>query len=210
MTERLYYTSDDTRGHATITHCTAEPDGRYAITLERTLFHPQGGGQTSDSGTLGGNPVESVMTRGEEVVHIVAQPLPLGETTQCVDAAVRHLHSRLHSAGHMIGQAGETFGWRPIKAHHWPNEGRITFAAGEGGTLPEAAQLLAIIRQWQNDNLARRIDFDGGLRQVGFGELPGYPCGGTHVARLSELGEVVITQVKMKKGQMVVSYTLEA
>ncbi|MFJ2976502.1 alanyl-tRNA editing protein [Kluyvera sp. NPDC087067] len=210
MTERLYYTSDDTRGHATITHCTAEPDGRYAITLERTLFHPQGGGQPSDSGTLGGNPVESVMTRGEEVVHIVAQPLPLGETTQCVDAAVRHLHSRLHSAGHMIGQAGETFGWRPIKAHHWPNEGRITFAAGEGGTLPEAAQLLAIIRQWQNDNLARRIDFDGGLRQVGFGELPGYPCGGTHVARLSELGEVVITQVKMKKGQMVVSYTLEA
>lgn len=210
MTERLYYTSDDTRGHATITHCTAEPDGRYAVTLERTLFHPQGGGQPSDSGTLGGIPVESVMTRGEEVVHIVAQPLPLGETTQCVDAAVRHLHSRLHSAGHMIGQAGETFGWRPVKAHHWPNEGRITFAAGEGGTLPEAAQLLAIIRQWQNDNLARRIDFDGGLRQVGFGELPGYPCGGTHVARLSELGEVVITQVKMKKGQMVVSYTLEA
>lgn len=210
MTERLYYTSDDTRGHATITHCTAEPDGRYAITLERTLFHPQGGGQPSDSGTLGGIPVESVMTRGEEVVHIVAQPLPVGETTQCVDAAVRHLHSRLHSAGHMIGQAGETFGWRPVKAHHWPNEGRITFAAGEGGTLPEAAQLLAIIRQWQNDNLARRIDFDGGLRQVGFGDLPGYPCGGTHVARLSELGEVVITQVKMKKGQMVVSYTLEA
>lgn len=210
MTERLYYTSDDTRGHATITHCTGEPDGCYAITLERTLFHPQGGGQPSDSGTLGGIPVESVMTRGEEVVHIVAQPLPLGETTQCVDAAVRHLHSRLHSAGHMIGQAGETFGWRPVKAHHWPNEGRITFAAGEGGTLPEAAQLLAIIRQWQNDNLARRIDFNGGLRQVGFGELPGYPCGGTHVARLSELGEVVITQVKMKKGQMVVSYTLEA
>lgn len=210
MTERLYYTSDDTRGHATITHCTAEPDGCYAITLESTLFHPQGGGQPSDSGTLGGIPVESVMTRGEQVVHIVAQPLPLGETTQCVDAAVRHLHSRLHSAGHMIGQAGETFGWRPVKAHHWPNEGRITFAAGEGGTLPEAAQLLAIIRQWQNDNLARRIDFDGGLRQVGFGELPGYPCGGTHVARLSELGEVVITQVKMKKGQMVVSYTLEA
>lgn len=210
MTERLYYTSDDTRGHATITHCTGEPDGRYAITLERTLFHPQGGGQPSDSGTIGTIPVESVMTRGEQVVHIVAQPLPLGETTQCVDAAVRHLHSRLHSAGHIIGQAGETFGWRPVKAHHWPNEGRITFAAGEGGTLPEAAQLLAIIRQWQNDNLARRIDFDGGLRQVGFGELPGYPCGGTHVARLSELGEVVITQVKMKKGQMVVSYTLEA
>ena len=62
----------------------------------------------------------------------------------------------------------------------------------------------------QTDNLARRITFDGGLRQVGFGDLPGYPCGGTHVARLSELGEVIITQVKLKKGQMAVSYTLAA
>lgn len=143
MTERLYYTSDDTRGHATITHCTAEPDGRYAITLDSTLFHPQGGGQPSDSGAIGGVPVEGVMTRGEEVVHIVAQPLPPGETTLHIDAAVRHLHARLHSAGHMIGQAGEIFGWRPVKAHHWPNEGRITFAIGEGSTLPEAAQLMA-------------------------------------------------------------------
>ncbi|NTZ50299.1 MULTISPECIES: alanyl-tRNA editing protein [Citrobacter] len=210
MTERLYYTSDDTRGHATITHCTAEPDGRYAITLDSTLFHPQGGGQPSDSGAIGGVPVEGVMTRGEEVVHIVAQPLPPGETTLHIDAAVRHLHARLHSAGHMIGQAGEIFGWRPVKAHHWPNEGRITFAIGEGSTLPEAAQLMAKIGQWQTDNLARRITFDGGLRQVGFGDLPGYPCGGTHVARLSELGEVIITQVKLKKGQMVVSYTLAA
>ncbi|MGJ8166570.1 alanyl-tRNA editing protein, partial [Klebsiella pneumoniae] len=34
------------------------------------------------------------------------------------------------------------------------------------------------------------------------------PCGGTHVARLAELGDIVISQIKMKKGQLVVSYTL--
>ena len=45
-------------------------------------------------------------------------------------------------------------------------------------------------------------------KQVGFGELPAYPCGGTHVARLAELGDIVISQIKMKKGQLVVSYTL--
>jgi Ser-tRNA(Ala) deacylase AlaX len=31
---------------------------------------------------------------------------------------------------------------------------------------------------------------------------------GTHVARLAELGDIVISQIKMKKGQLVVSYTL--
>lgn len=42
---------------------------------------------------------------------------------------------------------------------------------------------------------------------VGFGELPAYPRGGTHVARLAELGDVVVSQIKIKKGQLVVSYT---
>lgn len=53
MTERLYYTSDATQGQANIMSCLAEPDGRYAITLDRTLFHPQGGGQPSDAGWIG-------------------------------------------------------------------------------------------------------------------------------------------------------------
>ncbi|PLO71613.1 hypothetical protein CWN49_09635, partial [Klebsiella michiganensis] len=39
--------------------------------------------------------------------------------------------------------------------------------------------------------------------------MQSYPCGGTHVASLSELGKVVISQVKMKKGQIIVSYTVE-
>jgi len=43
MTERLYYTSDATQGTAQVLSCTDEPDGRYAIVLDKTLFHPQGG-----------------------------------------------------------------------------------------------------------------------------------------------------------------------
>lgn len=50
MTERLYYTSEATEGHAQVIRCTEEPDGRYAIELDKTLFHPQGGGQPADKG----------------------------------------------------------------------------------------------------------------------------------------------------------------
>jgi Predicted metal-dependent hydrolases related to alanyl-tRNA synthetase HxxxH domain len=208
MTERLYYTNDDTEGRATIINCTPEPDGRYALELDCTLFHPQGGGQPADSGWIGNVAVESVVSRDDRVLHIVSQPLASGETTMRVAASERHLHARLHSAGHLIGLAGEQFGWQPVKAHHWPGEGRITFSSGAQAVLPEADALLANIMLWRADNLPRRITFKEGMRQVGFGDLPAYTCGGTHIARLSELGDVTITQVKMKKGQMIVSYTL--
>ncbi|KLF16047.1 alanyl-tRNA synthetase [Klebsiella aerogenes] len=209
MTERVYYASDATEGRAQIISCSAEADGGYAIELDRTLFHPQGGGQPSDRGWIDEQPVMAVTTRGDSVLHIVAQPLPLGEVELRIDAPVRQRHARLHSAGHLLGLAGEQFGWRPVKAHHWPGEGRITFAAGAGAALPEASALLAQVSAWQKQDLTRRITFANGLRAVGFGELAAYPCGGTHVASLAALGNIVISQLKMKKGQMIVSYTLE-
>ncbi|MBK4607461.1 alanyl-tRNA editing protein, partial [Enterobacter cloacae] len=68
--------------------------------------------------------------------------------------------------------------------------------------------LLALVKAWQAQDLPRQVTFANGMRKVGFGALPAYPCGGTHVARLAELGDIVISQIKMKKGQLVVSYTL--
>ncbi|MEJ5073044.1 alanyl-tRNA editing protein [Enterobacter ludwigii] len=208
MTERLYYTSDATEGRAHILRCEPDAEGRYAVELDRTLFHPQGGGQPADRGWIAGVAVESVVTRDDHVVHILAQPLLPGEVSIEVDTVARLLHSRLHSAGHMIGQAGEQLSWQPVKAHHWPGEGRITFVAKEHAALPEASALQAKIDGWISEGLPRRLAMEEGLRKVGFGEQPAYPCGGTHVASLSALGEVVITQLKLKKGQMVVSYTL--
>ncbi|HHG8771206.1 TPA: alanyl-tRNA editing protein [Raoultella planticola] len=209
MTERLYYTSDATEGRARVLSCLAEADGRYAIELDQTLFHPQGGGQPADRGWIGGLVVEGAIARGDGIAHLVAQPLPTGEVDMRVDASVRRLHARLHSAGHLIGLAGEQSGWQPIKAHHWPGEGRITFRGGVNATLPDARTLLTKIADWQAQDLPRHLTFEGALRKVGFGSLPAYPCGGTHVASLSELGSVTIVAVKMKKGQLIVNYTLE-
>ncbi len=72
-----------------------------------------------------------------------------------------------------------------------------------------SSALLTQVSAWQQQDLPRRITFANGLRAVGFGDLPAYPCGGTHVASLAALGNIVISQLKMKKGQMIVSYNLE-
>ena len=209
MTERLYYTSDAAECRARVVNCLSEADGRYAIELDRTLFHPQGGGQPADRGWIADLAVEGVVSRGDSVAHIVSQPLPPGEVTIRIDAESRRFHARLHSAGHVLAQAGEQSGWQPMKGHHWPGESRIIFAVGANGGLPEASALLEKVAAWQAENLPLQVAFADGLRQVGFGDMQSYPCGGTHVASLSELGKIVINQVKMKKGQIIVSYTVE-
>ncbi|QPK01214.1 alanyl-tRNA editing protein [Enterobacter mori] len=209
MTERLYYTSEVTEGRAKVIRCTEEPDGRYAVELDQTLFHPQGGGQPADRGLIAGIAVEGVSLRGEQVIHILARPLMPGEVEMQVDKSARVRHSCWHSAGHLIGCAGEQFGWEPVKAHHWPGEGRITFVPREPqASLPDANRLSAMIDGWKADNLLRQTEIEAGRRRVRFGDLPAYPCGGTHVRQLAEIGEMQLIGLKMKKGQLVVTYTL--
>ncbi|MBI0675857.1 alanyl-tRNA editing protein [Citrobacter koseri] len=209
MTERLYYSTDDTEGMACVTGCSPQMDGLYAVTLDKTLFHPQGGGQPADKGWIADIPVCGIMLRDNQIIHILPQPVAAGVVQLKVDVQTRLLNSRLHSAGHLIGCAGETWGWSPVKAHHWPGEGRITFSAGEHARLPDAENLLACIEQWQAKDYALRIEFDGERRKVGFGELPMYFCGGTHVTSLGQLGRITIGGIKMKKGQLIINYSIE-
>ncbi|ANM79089.1 putative threonyl/alanyl tRNA synthetase SAD [Serratia marcescens] len=64
MTERRYYYSDDLQGQARVLSCAPAEAGAYAVELDATLFHPQGGGQPSDVGSLGGVTVLRVQQQG--------------------------------------------------------------------------------------------------------------------------------------------------
>lgn len=209
MTEKRYYTSDALRGEAQVLRCTAGNEGEYEVELDATLFHPQGGGQPADQGTINGVPLLRVENRGETVCHILPHPVEPGLATLEVDARLRQRHSRWHSAGHLIGYAGERCGWRPVKAHHWPGEGKITFTPEDASEIPTGEALLAHISAWIAADLPRSVEFVAGRRQVRFGELPVYGCGGTHVASLAAIGAVVLTHCKLKKGQLIVSYLVE-
>ena len=44
---------------------------------------------------------------------------------------------------------------------------------------------------------------------VTWGDLPVYACGGTHVRSTGEVGQIVITRVKEKKGELSVQYELK-
>jgi len=205
MTERLYFSSDETEATARVTRC-VEENGQWVAILDRTLFHPQGGGQPGDTGWIGASRVLQTLQDGDEIRHLIDAPVATGDAVIRVDAERRQLHSRLHSAGHLIGYVVQTWGLRPVKAHHWPGESKVSFQTEPGVALPDADALAASLAELIAADMPRVAELNGGVRTIGFGPLPAFPCGGTHVARLSAIGAVRITAVKEKKGQVTVSY----
>lgn len=208
MTQRLFFTHDHLVADVDVLECTPV-EQQFAVVLQSTIFHPQGGGQPFDTGWLGQSTVLKVVQEAERIVHYVDQPVALGPVQARVDGQRRTLHTRLHSAGHLIGNAGETLGWMPIKAHHWPGEGKISFIRGESAQDMQADTLQEQVNQWIGADLPRHMTLDGGTREVGFGDLPAYACGGTHVQALAQVGQVTILGLSEKKGTLSVRYSLD-
>ncbi|WP_439862731.1 alanyl-tRNA editing protein [Pseudomonas antarctica] len=208
MTERLFFTHDHLTAELEVLSCTPHED-QFAVTLRSTIFHPQGGGQPFDTGWLGDSQVLRVTQEADRVVHYVDKPVEPGLITARVDEHRRALHTRLHSAGHLIGSAGEALGWMPIKAHHWPGEGKVTFIRGEAPQVMDAEAIQTQVDQWIAADYRRHMVLDDGVRKVGFGQLAAHACGGTHVQALSELGRVTILALSEKKGALSVRYEID-
>ncbi len=63
--------------------------------------------------------------------------------------------------------------------------------------------------QWIAADLPRHMGLEDGTREVGFGDLPAYACGGTHVQALREVGKVTILALAEKKGVLSVRYSID-
>ena len=211
MPEALYLTSDDLECTARVLSCEQTQEGLWAVVCDRTVFHPQGGGQPSDIGWINEVVVRKVIHTPEAIIHLCEAPLA-GEVQMAVDDKTRCLNSRLHSAGHIIGFLGDELGWHATKGNHFPGESRVVFEPEN----PDAIQLITPeelqtqVNALISRKLERRITETDGLRYVTWGDLRAYPCGGTHVSNTEEIGKVTVSKIKMKKGQISVSYSLES
>lgn len=211
MTEALYLASDDLECTGRVLSCRETQEGLWAVVCDRTVFHPQGGGQPSDIGLINDVSVRKVIHTPDAIIHLCEAPLE-GEVSMAVDGKTRRLHSRLHSAGHIIGFVGDELGWHATKGNHFPGESRVVFEPENPKAiqLTEAEVLQSEVNALISKKLERRITEIDGLRYLTWGDLRAYPCGGTHVANTEEIGKVTISKIKMKKGQISVSYSLES
>ncbi len=119
MTDRLYYQDAGLdRMEAEVTSCTAD-GGRWRVTLDRTVFYPEGGGQPADRGILGGRKVLDVQEEEGEVVHFTGGPLDEGDlVTGIIDMDYRFDLMQQHSGEHMVsGMIHSMFGYDNVGFH---------------------------------------------------------------------------------------------
>ena len=101
-TEKLYYADPFLKEFtATVLDCQPGKYG-YLVTLDRTAFYPEGGGQPADHGTLDGAAVTDVHEKNGVIFHNVDRAVEIGKTVSgSIDWARRFDHMQQHSGEHI-------------------------------------------------------------------------------------------------------------
>mmetsp|Transcript_22166 Transcript_22166/g.33034 ORF Transcript_22166/g.33034 Transcript_22166/m.33034 type:complete len:446 (+) Transcript_22166:97-1434(+) len=200
-------------------------DGNIAVVTEKTIFHPQGGGQPSDVGVMTGESgtvfrvTKVVRDRDTKVIlhwgsFSGGDVFETGERlTQRIEMKSRLLHARLHSAGHLIDVAMDEIGvkLKPSKGYHFPSGPYVEYI----GRI-DAKEKQSVIEKLQKSvevliakDIKTVVTEKESKRFVMVGsETIGCPCGGTHVKSSGEILKLTIVKLKNVKKNTRVSYRL--
>jgi len=179
-----------------------------SITLRETIFYVFSGGQESDTGTIAGNPVLEARKSGLDLQYILAagHALKRGDRVLVkIDWDRRYRLMRLHFAAELIlelvyRELGQV---KKIGAHIAPDKARIDFHWPQNISslfprLTSQAQALVdqdmeIISAYSDESSQKR-----------YWEVPGFariPCGGTHLKRTGEVGNIMLKRKNIGKGK---------
>ncbi|CEL01912.1 hypothetical protein ASPCAL01488 [Aspergillus calidoustus] len=235
----------------------------FAVVTQQTIFYAQGGGQASDTGFIvretqrgqsqdQDDRFEVLLVRKNldgMIIHFgrflaaerqVSQPSssffsPDQTVSLSIDRAKRNYHSRLHTAGHILGlamhQLEPILGRRQeLKANHFPGEASLEFEGllyndKHKSLIQEkvdeiVAQALPVKCSWWDPAQveAKKEELrlvEGRLEEVGamgrvrvaeIADLDASPCGGTHVESTALTGRITIRKISRVKGGSRVSY----
>lgn len=200
-----------------------EDDGKFYAELADTIFHPKGGGQKGDKGTLviDGKIYVVIDTikdanAGNGSIVEVDQEVPneaKGKDVQCVlDWDFRYKQMQLHSALHLHHCMIEQVEGKTIKPPKTATieEGfafnRYEKQTVNEETLEKANKLFFDAIHEGSEVITCDDDSTEGMR---WWECRGFriPCGGTHIKDISEIGQVDIS-ISIKKGQPTIKFTL--
>ena len=205
----------------------SEPRG---IALDRTVFYPQGGGQSGDRGMLlledgAAIPIVNTIYDADRatILHVPAEGTALPEAGARVIARIdwelRYKRMRAHTALHLLSVVAPY----PVTGGSVGDaEGRLDFDSGEA-VLDKADverrlnELIALDKtvshSWiadaeleANPSLIKTMSVKppmgtGRVRLIAIESLDLQPCGGTHVARTGEIGRASVTGIE-KKGKI--------
>ena len=217
-TEKLYYADPFLRDFtATVLSCEAGKGG-YLVTLDRTAFYPEGGGQPADHGTMNGLAVTDVHEKNGVIFHTVENSVEIGENVDCtIDWARRFDHMQQHSGEHILsGILCRDYHCDNVGFHMGADTVTIDYNAELTWQQVLAAEEEANRAIWADTPVEitypspeelERLDYrskkalTGQVRIVTFPGADCCACCGTHVLRSGQVGLVKFLSVqKFREG----------
>jgi len=191
---------------------TSSKDGE--ITIDKTVFFAFAGGQQSDSGTIGGFKVLEARVDGSEIRYKLEEPASLkeGDTAQVqIDMEKRKKIMRLHSAAHLVYGVftKQHESKKLIGSNVTEDKSRIDFEyeTSLSEMLPsieeETNKIIeqdAEIKTYQDENKPDRWWWECMDMK--------YPCGGTHLKSLGEIGKIKLKRKNIGSGKERIEITL--
>lgn len=217
MTEKLYELNSYCQTFtATVLACVPHDDG-YAVRLDRTAFFPEGGGQTADTGTLGGVVVTDVQIVDGEIWHYTVSPLTVGDTVDgALDWDARFSRMQHHTAEHIVCSIAHRRHGMSNVGFHLGSEDVTLDLSGEltreqinaiedeanrivwanvavTATIPTAEELATITYR-------SKKELDGDVRLITIDGVDCCACCAPHVARTGEIGIIKLLDFIRYKG----------
>lgn len=222
MTEKLFY-QDSHRSTFTAIVQEVRPSGNgYEIILDRTVFFPEGGGQSSDTGSLGGVSVSDVQEIDGKIIHYTDGPLVEGtEVEGCIDWTERFSKMQQHTGEHIVsGLIHKIYGYHNVGFHLGTDSVTLDF----NGVVPK--EKLHEIEQLANEAVAKnlpvqvlyptdeelskisyrsKIEIEGQVRIVVIDGYDVCACCAPHVKQTGEIGLIKLVGMQNYKGGVRIS-----
>jgi Ser-tRNA(Ala) deacylase AlaX len=178
------------------------------ITVEQTIFYALSGGQESDYGTIGNNRVLQARKEGKEIVYTLENShglKPGDQVRMNIDWQRRYKLMRLHFAAEIVLELvyQNLDSIEKIGAHIAQDKARIDFKWDENisTVLPVIKkEALGIIEANQEIISA----FSDEEKEERYWEIRGFsrvPCGGTHLRKTAEIGEIELKRKNVGKNK---------
>jgi Ser-tRNA(Ala) deacylase AlaX len=178
------------------------------ITVEQTIFFAFSGGQESDHGTIGNSRVLQARAEGREIVYTLENNLglkPGDQVSMKIDWERRYKLMRLHFAAEIVLELvyQKLGSIKKVGAHIAQDKARIYFEWDENisKVLPDIQkEALGMIEANQEIISA----FSDEEKEKRYWEISGFarvPCGGTHLKKTGEIGEIELKRKNPGKGK---------
>lgn len=197
---------------ANVLSCEKTESG-YAVILDKTVFFPEEGGQSADTGTINSVKVLDVKLDGDTIIHYVGSEVS-GEVVGKIDWDSRYDKMQQHTGEHIVsGLVHKLYGYDNVGFHLGDDDVTFDFNGPLSREQLDKIELLAneiiyknapIFTYYPNDpttlEYRSKTDIAGAVRIVEIKDADMCACCAPHVRSTGEVGIIKLLEAQSYKG----------